>query len=324
MLVTELGPEPKAPSHPAQARQPRDLLRGFPEAQLRQLTRLDPTLHGAPSPEAAEALLFQALELFGERCVFCTSFQAEGMVLLDLAWRASQRGAPKPRVVTLDTGRLPEATFELMEAARRRYSLDIEVFSPDPLAVASLVGAHGPNLFRQSPELRRACCRVRKVEPLRRALEYADAWVVGLRRGQGGERRDLRAVALDGGPGDDAANPHVDDEAGRQGPRLKLSPLASWSWDDVWTYLRVHGVPYHRYYDQGYTSIGCAPCTRPVKPWEDLRAGRWWWEAGDGGRECGLHGDDAPVDGAPDGSPDEAAVETAPLMPGAGASGGGR
>ena len=220
-----------------------------------------------------QEMVFQGLQLLSQRLLFCTSFQAEGMVLLDMAWRAWQRGAPRPRVITLDTGRLPEATYDLIEQVRQRYGFEIEIHTPEPQAVAALLAAHGPNLFRQSNELRRACCRVRKVEPLRRALSTADAWVVGLRRGQGGGRHDLAAVALD-----------------PQGEGLlKLSPLAAWTWDDVWTYLRLHEVPYHRFYDQGYTSIGCAPCTRPVRPWEELRAGRWWWEAGTTGRECGLH-----------------------------------
>lgn len=234
-----------------------------------------PSWQAQLSGSTPQQLVYRALELFADRLVFCTAFQAEGMVLLDMAWRAHRQGAPRPRVVTLDTGRLPEATFELIEAVRRRYDFDIEIYTPDPMAVASLVGAHGPNLFRQSPELRRECCRVRKVEPLSRALREADAWVVGLRHGQGGGRHDLKAVDID--------RDH--------GPMLKLSPLATWTWDDVWTYLRVYEVPYHGYYDRGYTSIGCAPCTRPVRPWESLRAGRWWWEDDTAqGRECGLHG----------------------------------
>lgn len=220
-----------------------------------------------------EEMIFESLQRLSQRLLFCTSFQAEGMVLLDMAWRAWQRGAPRPRVMTLDTGRLPEATYDLIEDVRRRYGFEIEIHLPEPRAVAALLADHGPNLFRRCRELRQACCRVRKVEPLRRALATADGWVVGLRRGQGGARHDLAPVAVD-----------------PQGHGLlKLSPLATWTWDDVWTYLRVHEVPYHRFYDRGYTSIGCAPCTRPVRPWEELRAGRWWWEESATGRECGLH-----------------------------------
>ncbi len=220
-----------------------------------------------------QEMIFESLQRLSHRLLFCTSFQAEGMVILDMAWRAWQEGAPRPRVMTLDTGRLPEATYDLIERVRRRYGFEIEMHAPEPQAVTALLALHGPNLFRHSPELRRACCRVRKVEPLRRALATADAWVVGLRRGQGGARHDLPSVALD--------------PQGRG--LLKLSPLVSWAWDDVWTYLRANEVPYHRFYDRGYTSIGCAPCTRPVRPWEELRAGRWWWESAATGRECGLH-----------------------------------
>lgn len=223
--------------------------------------------------DSPQDMVETALQRFAERLVFCTSFQAEGMVLLDMAWRALEKGLPCPRVVTLDTGRLPEETYELIERVRRRYGFDVEMHAPDPAAVAALLAPHGPNLFRQSPELRRACCRVRKVEPLERALEGAAAWVVGLRRGQGGARQELQPAAVEPG----------------HGGRLKLSPLATWSWDDVWSYLRRHDVPYHSFYDRGYTSIGCAPCTRPVRPWEELRAGRWWWEDGGGALECGLH-----------------------------------
>lgn len=216
-----------------------------------------------------EELLRWAIGRWRDRIAIGTSFQAEGMVLLDMAWRID----PKIRVFTLDTGRLPEETYELIERVRERYGLRVELITPDPQAVAELVRRDGPNLFYRSLAARRACCRVRKVEPLGRALRGLDAWITGLRRDQAASRRETPRVAVD------AEHSGI----------VKLSPLADWRWDDVWAYVRVHEVPYHALYDQGYTSIGCAPCTRPVKPWEDHRAGRWWWESPGSHKECGLH-----------------------------------
>ena len=216
----------------------------------------------------ADRLLAWAIQRFGRRFAVVTSFQAEGMVVLDLARRVD----PGLRVLTLDTGRLPEETYQVIEAVRTGMGLQVEVITPDPADVAAMVAGHGPNLFHKDPALRRLCCHVRKVAPLDRALTGVEAWATGLRR--------------DGGPAR-AGTPKAEvDDA--HGGIVKLNPLADWTRDQVWAYVRSHRLPVNPLYEQGYTSIGCAPCTRPTRPGEDARAGRWWWEA-DQDRECGLH-----------------------------------
>lgn len=217
---------------------------------------------------SAEELIAWTLEHYAGSLALCTSLQAGGMVILDLCHRLGG----ELRVLTLDTGRLPAETYDHVDRVRQRYGVDVEMIHPDAAAVEALVRDAGPNLFYRSPQDRRACCRVRKVEPLRRALAPFAAWLSGLRRGQSPERADTGKVQPD------PMDPR----------RLKVNPLADWSEQRVWEYVRRRDVPYHPLYDRGYQSIGCAPCTRPTRPQEDPRAGRWWWE-GDGPRECGLH-----------------------------------
>jgi len=202
------------------------------------------------------------------RVAIVASFQAESSVLIHMAAGLVDR----PEVVTLDTGRLPEETQDLIDRVRRRYPIRLHVETPEPSEVAELVAADGPNLFRRSVEHRERCCEVRKVRPLRRALEGFDAWVTGLRRDQSAGRRRTPVVQADAAHGGIA----------------KIAPLVAWRRDEVWTYIREHGLDYHALYERGYASIGCAPCTRPVEPGEDERAGRWWWEESDV-KECGLH-----------------------------------
>lgn len=215
-------------------------------------------------------LLAWALERWGRALTLVTSFQAEDMALLDLAWRVRTDF----RVATLDTGRLHQETYDVMEAVRDRYGVEIEIFSPDTAAVEQLVREKGPNLFHRSVENRLACCRVRKVEPLGRALVGAPAWITGLRREQAPSRAGTPKVSVDAGDGPAAGS-------------VKLAPIVDWSWQQLQDYLSRHDVPRHALYDQGYLSIGCVPCTRPVQAGEDPRAGRWWWEQGT--KECGLH-----------------------------------
>ena len=213
-------------------------------------------------------VLAWAIERWGGRLAICTSFQAEGMAILDMAWRID----PQVRVFTVDTGRLPQETYDILETVRDRYGMKIEVYSPDARQVQEMVLRHGPNLFQKSVPARLLCCNVRKVEPVRQALEGLDAWITGLRRDQWASRANIRKVEVD----------H------EHGGLAKISPLADWTIDEVWDYIRANDVPVHPLYEKGFTSIGCAPCTRATLPGEDLRAGRWWWET-NAPKECGIH-----------------------------------
>lgn len=210
-----------------------------------------------------------ALETFADRILSVTALQAEGMAVLDMAYRLR----PDLRVVTVDTGRLHRVNLDFVEQVRAHYpGLRLEVHRPDAPEVAAMVARHGPDLFRDSVDRRLLCCQIRKVRPLVRALEGMDAWFTGLRREQWASRANIRKVELD----------HDHDGI------VKVNPLADWTKEEVWAYLVEHGVPIHPLYAQGYTSIGCEPCTRPVRRGEDDRAGRWWWETG-APKECGMH-----------------------------------
>jgi phosphoadenosine phosphosulfate reductase len=216
-----------------------------------------------------EDVIGWAIETFGERIAVVTSLQADGMVVLDIAARID----PRVRVVTVDTGRLPQQTYEFMARVRERYAeARWEVLFPDYREVETMVRRNGINLFYQAVPLRLICCQIRKVRPLLRALRGLDAWFTGLRRDQWASRAAIRKVELD--------HDH--------GGIVKVNALADWTHDDVWDYIRRNDVPYHPLYDAGYTSIGCAPCTRPIEPGESDRAGRWWWEV-DAPKECGIH-----------------------------------
>jgi len=197
-----------------------------------------------------------------------SSFGAEDMVLLDLIAREGLGIG----VFTLDTGRLPRETHDLMARVRRLYRIDIEVFAPWPDSVEAHVREYGSDGFYDGLAQRKACCAVRKNEPLERALRGKRAWITGLRRGQSEARAVLEEVERD------------------EVRRLwKFNPLAEWTAGDVWAYLRANNVPYNALHDRGYASIGCDPCTRAVRPGEHPRAGRWWWEQPGSPRECGLH-----------------------------------
>lgn len=206
----------------------------------------------------------------GDKAVIASSLGLEDVVLLDLASKAKAAtgSGAKLRVAMLDTGRLHEETYALFDRLEARYRLGIELFFPETVAVEALVRKQGPNGFYTSLEARHACCDVRKVAPLARMLKGAQAWVTGIRASQSATRSDAHVAEWDG--------------------RLKLSPLVGWSLDDVWQYVRDNDVPYNPLHDQGYPSIGCAPCTRAIEPGEDIRAGRWWWE-NPNNKECGLH-----------------------------------
>ncbi|HMA47231.1 MAG TPA: phosphoadenylyl-sulfate reductase, partial [Frankiaceae bacterium] len=234
--------------------------------------RLEPAQVAAAAARLADRpaheVLGFALSTFGRQFAVVTSFQLEGIVVIDLARRLD----PGVRVVTLDTGRLPQETYDMMEEVHARFGVEVEVVAPDAAAVAAMTTGYGPNLFRREVALRRLCCHVRKVEPLGRALAGLSAWASGLRRDGGPARSDVAKVELD--------RDH--------GGLVKVNPLADWTRERVWAHAREHRLPVHPLYERGYASIGCAPCTRPVRPGEDERAGRWWWES-DEAKECGLH-----------------------------------
>jgi thioredoxin-dependent adenylylsulfate APS reductase len=209
-----------------------------------------------------------AIGCYGRELAIATSFQVEGMVLLDMAWRIE----PGIRVITIDSGRLHQETYDLIERVRERYGIAVEVFSPEAKELEAFVGAHGPNPFYRSLELRVRCCEIRKVTPLTRALSGLEAWISGQRRCHATTRRDIRLIERDR----------------LHGGIVKLNPLARWSDKQVWDYVRAHDVLYNALYDRGFTSIGCAPCTRATHPGDDPRAGRWWWER-EATKECGIH-----------------------------------
>jgi phosphoadenosine phosphosulfate reductase len=217
---------------------------------------------------SADEIVAWAAGRFGERLALACSFGAEDMVLVDILARV----APAAHVFVLDTGRLHQATYDLMQRARERYPLEFRTYFPRTASVEELIRVKGPNSFYESVDNRKECCHIRKVEPLGRALAGLDAWMTGLRRAQSVTRTALDIVESD--------------EA--HGGIVKINPLAEWPEERVWEYIRANNVPYHRLHDQGYPSIGCEPCTRPVLPGQDLRSGRWWWENPEG-KECGLH-----------------------------------
>ena len=215
----------------------------------------------------ALALLREAADEHAGHIVQASSLGVEGMVLTDMIARHRLPIA----VATLDTGALHAETLAMLPRIEQRYGLQVEVFRPRQEAVVHFVRRHGVHAMRESLDLRKACCAVRKLEPMERLLHGRSAWITGLRREQSEQR---------------GSTPFRDNDAGG---RERFYPLADWSLKDVWHYVALHQVPYNTLHDQFFPSIGCAPCTRGVALGEDERAGRWWWE-GDQNKECGLHG----------------------------------
>lgn len=199
--------------------------------------------------------------------VLASSMGVEDMLLL----HALAGTTLHPAVLMLDTGRLHPETLRMVEVIREQYGIAVEVWRPDPAKIQSHVAEHGAFAFYESIELRKACCGIRKVAPLRRALDGRSAWITGQRREQSTTRAELPESEFDEAFGLD-----------------KFNPLAQWTGAQVWDVVRTLGIPYNPLHDQGYPSIGCEPCTRAVRPGEDPRAGRWWWEQRDS-LECGLH-----------------------------------
>lgn len=198
---------------------------------------------------------------------FANSFGAEDMVLTDVI----ARYVPEISIFTLDTGRLPAETYEVMEQTLDKYDIPIKPLFPAREDVEQYIGKYGPNGFYKSIEARKACCGVRKVALLKQELAQHDAWITGLRRQQSTTREDMQLSEWDEGNG-----------------LQKFNPLLEWTEKEVWAFIRQNDVPYNALHDRGYPSIGCAPCTRAITVGEDIRAGRWWWEDPDT-KECGLH-----------------------------------
>ena len=207
------------------------------------------------------------------RVALATSLSIEDQCVTDLLTKVQK----SPRVFTLDTGRLFPETYDTIDATMKKYALKMDILFPDTAAVREMVENKGINLFYDSVENRKLCCHIRKVEPLNKELQGLDAWMTGLRREQSVTRTDLHKLEWD-----DAHN------------IVKINPIIDWTYDEVWNYIRENDVPYNPLQDQNFPSIGCAPCTRPVKEGKDLRAGRWWWEHPES-KECGLHVSDAKV-----------------------------
>ena len=213
-----------------------------------------------------EVLEFFSAE-FGDKICLSSSMGAEDQVLIDMLMNIE----PGFRIFTLDTGRLFPETLNLIQKTSEHYKTTIEVYFPDYRQVQKMVKEKGINLFYESVENRKLCCQIRKLEPLKRAIQGMQAWITGIRKDQTLSRFNTRVVEWD-----------------ETYELVKLNPLYRWSEKMVWDYIHAHQVPYNELHDKGFPSIGCQPCTRAVAPGEDIRAGRWWWED-QGHKECGLH-----------------------------------
>jgi len=212
-------------------------------------------------------LLEYFLQNYGDKVALSSSLGAEDQVLCDMLFSITKNA----RVFTLDTGRLPYETYDLMQKTNHKYGVKIELFFPQNEKVENYVNTKGINAFYESIENRKECCNIRKMEPLKRALKSVDIWITGLRASQSVTRDDMSVIEYDENFG-----------------VIKLNPLISWSEKDVWDYIKENKVPYNELHDKNYPSIGCASCTRAIKEGEDIRAGRWWWENPEH-KECGLH-----------------------------------
>ncbi|TLX92703.1 MAG: phosphoadenylyl-sulfate reductase [Thaumarchaeota archaeon] len=217
-----------------------------------------------------QEVLRWALDNLHPRIAVASSFGAEDVAIIDMISNIN----PKARVFTLDTGRLNQETYDVMDEIRSRYNMNIEVMFPDPDEVEQMVRVNGMNLFYHSVGNRKLCCGIRKVHPLNRMLSTLDGWITGLRADQTEVRSNSNKIEID--------SQHND--------IIKVNPILEWSWEQTWDYIKKNNIPYNKLHDKGFPSIGCEPCTRAIKPGEPLRAGRWWWES-DTEKECGLHAD---------------------------------
>lgn len=219
--------------------------------------------------KSAEEILKWSLDKYGEKIALASSFGLEDVILIDMMVNINKN---KTRIFTLDTGRLNQETYDLMDTISKKYKIKIYTYFPISNQVEEMVISKGFNLMYDSLENRKLCCGIRKVNPLNRALSSLDGWITGLRREQSITRSNIEKIELD-----------ISHDN-----KLKLCPLADWTEGMVWDYIKKNNIPYNKLHDKGYPSIGCEPCTRAVSPGEDIRSGRWWWEH-PSEKECGLH-----------------------------------
>lgn len=218
--------------------------------------------------KTAQEVLEWSLDFFGlDKIAVASSLGAEDQVLTQMVAEINN----KAQVFSLDTGRLPQETYDVLDKTGKKYNLAIEVLFPESSAVESMVKEKGINLFYDSIDSRKECCGIRKVQPLRKKLSQLDAWVTGLRKEQAVTRSNTHKIEFDEGNN-----------------LIKINPLADWTEKQTWDYIKENEIPYNKLHDQNFPSIGCAPCTRAIEPHEDVRAGRWWWEEPEQ-KECGLH-----------------------------------
>jgi phosphoadenosine phosphosulfate reductase len=221
--------------------------------------------------KSAMEVLKWAINTYAPKIALASSFGAEDVILIDMMVKINKE---KAKIFTLDTGRLNQETYDVMDAIRKKYDIQIEVYFPEQRETEEMVKIKGMNLMYESVENRKLCCEIRKVHPLNRALSKLDGWITGLRREQAITRANIYKLEIDSSHGNIA----------------KINPLADWTNEMIWDYIHKNNVPYNKLHDSGYPSIGCEPCTRAVHRGEDPRAGRWWWENATQ-KECGLHWD---------------------------------
>jgi len=229
--------------------------------------KLDNLKNNLKNRNPEEIIQFVLKEFGIKDIVFSSSLGLEDQVLTDMILKIE----PEARIMTLDTGRLFQETYALIQKTMKKYSMKYEIYFPDTAEVEKIVRENGPDLFYEKSEYRKLCCHIRKILPLKRALKDVKAWICGLRQDQSEDRREIDVIEWD-------ENFEI----------FKINPLYQWSYEDVWKYVREKEVPYNELHDKGFISIGCAPCTRAVCEGEDFRSGRWWWEKGSK-KECGLH-----------------------------------
>jgi len=233
----------------------------FTVAQIQQLNE---------SLKTPQEVLKWSLDSLHPRIAMASSFGAEDVVVIDMMMKIN----PKSRIFTLDTGRLNQETYDVMDEIRKKYNVNIEVMFPDQNEVEQMVSVNGFNLFYDNVGNRKLCCGIRKVHPLNRILSTLDGWITGLRADQTEVRSNANKLELDE----------------QHNAIVKINPIIEWTWEQTWDYIKKNDIPYNKLHDKGFPSIGCEPCTRAIKSGEPLRAGRWWWES-DSQKECGLHAD---------------------------------